>query len=125
MFYTQIDSIRERESTQASHLLVIFENFESYLGKPENTLSKTESSLSKSDVFVELPLIRVQRSEDQGNTLQQSEQYIQPSRWHAFYLFSGPGILRMLQGEILALYCTFVSLSGHIFASIEKFGSHV
>ena len=34
------------------------------MGKPENTLSKTESSLSKSDVFVELPLIRLQRSED-------------------------------------------------------------
>ena len=32
MFYTQIDSIRERESTQAS-LLVIFENFENYLGQ--------------------------------------------------------------------------------------------
>ena len=31
----------------------------------------------------------------------------------------------MLQGEILAFYCTIVSLSGHIFASIEKFGSHV
>ena len=31
----------------------------------------------------------------------------------------------MLQGEILAFYCTFVSLiRGHIFASIEKFGSH-
>ena len=57
-----------------------------------------------------------------GSTLQQAEQYIQASRWH---LFSGQGIPRMLQGEILALYCTFVSLSGHIFASIEKFGSHV
>ena len=34
------------------------------MGKTENTFSKTESSLSKSDVFVELPLIRVQRSED-------------------------------------------------------------
>ena len=31
--YTQIDSIRERGSTQASHLLVIFENFENYLGQ--------------------------------------------------------------------------------------------
>ena len=31
----------------------------------------------------------------------------------------------MLQGEILAFSCTFVSLKGHIFASIEKFGSHV
>ena len=33
----------------------------------------------------------------------------------------------MLQGEILAFYCTFVSLKGHIFASIEKvaIGSHV
>ena len=54
-----------------------------------------------------------------GNTLQQSE------RWQAFYLFSGQGIPRMLQGEILAFYCTFVSLRGHIFASIEKFGSHL
>ena len=60
-----------------------------------------------------------------GNTLQQSEQYIQASRWHAFYLFSGQGIPRMLQGEILAFYCTFVLLKGHIFASIEKFGSHI
>ena len=34
------------------------------MGKTENTLSKIESSLSKSDIFVELPLIRVQRSED-------------------------------------------------------------
>ena len=32
LFYTQIDSVRECESTQASHLLVIFENFENYLG---------------------------------------------------------------------------------------------
>ena len=32
---------------------------------------------------------------------------------------------RMLQGEILAFYCTFVSLRGHIFAGIEKFGLHV
>ena len=31
----------------------------------------------------------------------------------------------MLQGEILAFYCTFASLKGHIFVSIEKFGSHV
>ena len=31
----------------------------------------------------------------------------------------------MLQGEILAFYCTFVSLKGHILVSIEKFGSHV
>ena len=62
--YTQIDSTREGGSTQASHRLVIFENFENYQGKTENTLSKTESSLSKSDIFVELPLIRVQRSED-------------------------------------------------------------
>ena len=31
LFYTQIDSIHGRESTQASHLLVIFENFENYL----------------------------------------------------------------------------------------------
>ena len=54
-----------------------------------------------------------------GNTLQQSEQYIRASRWHAFYLFSGQGIPRMLQGEILVFYCTFVSLRGHIFASIE------
>ena len=28
----------------------------------------------------------------------------------------------MLRGEILAFYCTFVSLRGHIFASIERFG---
>ena len=32
LFYTQIDSIRERGSTQARHLLVvIFENFENYI----------------------------------------------------------------------------------------------
>ena len=31
----------------------------------------------------------------------------------------------MLQGEILAFFCTFFLLRGHIFASIEKFGSHV
>ena len=48
-----------------------------------------------------------------------------PSRSHAFYLFGGQGIPRMLQGEILAFYCTFVSLKGHIFASIEKVASHV
>ena len=60
-----------------------------------------------------------------GNTLQQSEQYKQASRWHAFYLFSSQEIPMMLQGEILAFYCTFVSLKGHIFASIEKFGSRV
>ena len=63
--YIQTNSIRERGSTQARHLLVIFENFENYLGQTENTLSKTESSLSKSDIFVELPIIRVQRSEDE------------------------------------------------------------
>ena len=79
-------------------------------------MSKTELSLNKSDVFAEL--IRLQRSED-GNTLQQSEQYIRASHWHAFYLFSGQGIPRMLQGEILVFYFTFVSLRGHIFASIE------
>jgi len=50
---------------------------------------------------------------------------IQASHWHAFYLFGGQGIPGMLQGEILVLYCTFVLLRGHIFASIEKFGSHV
>ena len=97
--------------------------------KTENTLSKTESPLSKSDVFVELPLIRLQRSEDgeyfTPGTLQQSEQYIRASRWRAFYLFSGQGIPWMLQGEILAFYCTFASLKGHILVSIEKFGSHV
>ena len=60
-----------------------------------------------------------------GNTLKQSEQYQRASRCHALYLFSGQGIPRMLQGEILAFYCTFVTLKGHIFASIEKFGSHV
>ena len=60
-----------------------------------------------------------------GNTLQQSEQYIRASRWHAFYLFSGQGIPRMLQGEILAFYSTFVLLKGHIFVSIEKVNSHV
>ena len=59
------------------------------------------------------------------NTLQQSEHNIQASRWQAFYLNSGQVIPRMLQGEILAFYCTFVSLKGHIFASVEKFGSHV
>ena len=53
-----------------------------------------------------------------GNTLQQYEQYI-ARRWHAFFLFSGQGIPRMLQGEILVFYFTFVSLRGHIFASIE------
>ena len=31
LFYTQIDSIRERGLTQARHLLVIFENFENYI----------------------------------------------------------------------------------------------
>ena len=31
----------------------------------------------------------------------------------------------MIQGGILAFNCTFVSLRGHIFASIEKFGSDV
>ena len=31
----------------------------------------------------------------------------------------------MLRGEILVFCCTFVSLRGHIFASIERFGSHV
>ena len=31
--------------------------------------------------------------------------------WHAFYLFSGQGIPRILQGEILVLYHTFVSLT--------------
>ena len=80
---------------------------------------KTESSLSKSDVFVER-LVRVQRSKN-------GEYFttIQTSRWHAFYLFSGQGIPMMLQGEILVFYCTFVLLRGHLFASIEKFGSHV
>ena len=62
-----------------------------------------------------------------GNTLLNTTiSAIQASRWHAFYLiFSGQGIPRMLQGEILAFFCTFVLLRGHIFASIEKFGSHV
>ena len=46
-------------------------------------------------------------------------------RWHALYLFSGQAIPRMLQGEILVLYRTFVSLRGHISASIEKFGSQL
>ena len=31
----------------------------------------------------------------------------------------------MLEGEILAFYCTFASLEGHIFVSVEKFGSQV
>jgi len=31
LFYIQIDSVRERISTQACHLLVIFVNFENYL----------------------------------------------------------------------------------------------
>ena len=30
----------------------------------------------------------------------------------------------MLQGEILVFYLTFVLLRGHLFASIETFGSH-
>ena len=38
--YTQIDSIRERGSKQASHLLVIFENFENYLGQNWEYLEK-------------------------------------------------------------------------------------
>ena len=32
---------------------------------------------------------------------------IQSSRWHTFYL--GQGILRILQGEIVVFYCTFVN----------------
>ena len=31
----------------------------------------------------------------------------------------------MLQGEILVFCLTFVLLIGHLFASIEKFGSHL
>ena len=52
------------------------------MNKPENTLSKTESSLSKSDVFVELPLIREVKM---GNTLQQSEQYRQVVGMYSTY----------------------------------------
>ena len=89
------------------------------LSKTENTLSKTESSLSKSDVFVErLGCVERSKNGEYFTTMQ-------TSRWHAFYLFSGQGIPRMLQGEILVFYCTFVLLGGHIFASIEKFGTHV
>ena len=50
---------------------------------------------------------------------------IQVSHWHALCLFGGKGISRMLQGEILVFSFTFVLLRGHIFASIEKFGSHL
>ena len=45
---------------------------------------------------------------------------IQASCWDAFYLFGGQEIPRMLQWEVLVFYGTFVSLRGHIFASIEK-----
>ena len=45
-----------------------------------------------------------------GNTLQQ---YMEASRWHAYHLFGGQGIPRMLQGEILVFFCTFVSLRRH------------
>ena len=31
----------------------------------------------------------------------------------------------MLEGEILVFCLTFVLLRGHLFASIEKFGSHL
>ena len=31
----------------------------------------------------------------------------------------------MLQGEILVFCLNFVLLGGHLFASIEKFGSHL
>ena len=34
-------------------------------------------------------------------------------------------IPRMLQGKIQVFCYTFVSLGGHIFGIIEKFGSHV
>ena len=62
----------------------------------------------------------MQQSEN-GNSLQQ----IQASRWHAFCLFGGKGISRIPQGESLMFCLTFVLLIGHIFASIEKFGSHL
>ena len=44
---------------------------------------------------------------------------------HSAYLVVMKGISRMLQGEIPVFYRTFVLLRGHIFASIEKFGSHL
>jgi len=104
---------------------VIFENFEATLritlSETENTLSKTKPSLSKSEVFLELPLMSPTRATKWkwGNSLQQY------SRWDAFYLFSSQGISGMLQGEILVFYRTFVLLRSHIFASIEKFGLHL
>ena len=98
------------------------------MGKTEhNTLSKTESSLSKSDVFVEPPLIRVQRSEDREyfGTKNDLDEVTVNRQVVVFYLFSGQGIQRMPQGDILALCCVFDSFRSHIFVSIEKFGSHV
>ena len=50
--YILLSCLREQGSTQAHHLLVIFDNFENYV-----VMSKTESSLSISDVFIELPLV--------------------------------------------------------------------
>ena len=64
MFYTQIESIHEQGSTQANHLIVIFENFENYPGQNWEYLEQNWMFLEQIDVFVELPLIRLQRSED-------------------------------------------------------------
>ena len=84
-------------------------------------MSLTESSLNKCDVFVELPLIRVQRSED-GKYFTTT----QANRWRAFYLFSTESRnSEDVSRECSGVLCTFVSLRGQIFASIEKFGSHV
>ena len=57
-----------------------------------------------------------------GNTLRQSKQYRQVVGMHSIYLVVKE-FARMLQREILVFYCSFVSLKGHIFASIERFGS--
>ena len=117
-----IDCIHERGSTQANYLLVvIFESFENYLGQNWEYLEQNWIFFEQIWLFCFVKL-NTRTTEWRWGILYWT---IQASRWHAFYLFSGQVIPRMLQGEILVFYCTVVSLRGHIFPSIKKFGSHV
>ena len=66
--------MRERESKEASHLLVIFENFENYLGQ-------TWDYLEQNWVFFE----KIWRDGKYFTTIWTIHS-IEASRWHAFYL---------------------------------------
>ena len=105
--YTQILRVREWESTQARHLWVIFENFENYLEENWEYLEQNWITLLWANLtFSYSYRVLTSLSYVTKNTLQQYKRVV---GMHSI-LYSGQGIPRMLQGEILVFCCTLEAI---------------